>query len=115
MVSACWISKAPAQKNWVANMRKSIIVMLIHCLLFSSLARANEVNYYYDGTGKYNCETYDYKQSQRLGKTAQESSATAINLSMLGWGIGLAAGIAILAALVHQSKASTAHSTSTTQ
>jgi hypothetical protein len=45
----------------------------------------------------------------REGSGAVDGAYTATSVSMLGWGIGLAAGIAILAAALHQSKASTAH------
>ncbi len=87
-------------------MHKIISLILIFGLSCVSLGQAND-HYCYNGNGKYHNETYDYKQSQRLGKTWQDSSNTAINLSMLGWGIGLAAGIAILSAIVHQSKGAT--------
>ena len=42
----------------------------------------------------------------RAGSGAHDGSYTAIGTSMLGWGIGLAVGIAVLAAVLHQSKAS---------
>jgi hypothetical protein len=48
----------------------------------------------------------------RQGAGAEDGGYTAISLSMLGWGIGLAGGIALLAALVHQSRSSGAHSAS---
>jgi len=102
-------------------MRKKITALLIISVTFSLSLHANEGccnchNPYpnvstNDGsnnsTKKYNNEIYNYKESQRLGKTSQESSSTAVNLSMLGWGVGFAAGIAILSAIVHQSKSST--------
>lgn len=45
----------------------------------------------------------------REGTGAIDGAYTATSVSMLGWGIGLAAGIAILAACLHQSKASSSH------
>ena len=47
----------------------------------------------------------------RAGAGAQDGAYTSISMSMLGWGLGLAAGIGILASVLHQSTASTAHST----
>ena len=46
----------------------------------------------------------------RTGAGATDGSYTAISTSMIGWGVGLALGIAILAAVLHQSKASSGHS-----
>lgn len=46
----------------------------------------------------------------REGSGAVDGAYTATSISMLGWGIGLAAGIAILAAALHQSKTPSAHS-----
>ncbi len=39
----------------------------------------------------------------RLGPGEQDGGYTSLGLSMIGWGIGLAAGIGILAALLPQS------------
>ncbi len=41
----------------------------------------------------------------RTGAGAEDGTFTAISTSMLGWGIALAAGIAILASVLHQSEA----------
>jgi hypothetical protein len=49
----------------------------------------------------------------RRGVGAEDGAFTAISLSMLGWGVGLAAGIGILASVLHQSTAS-AHTESST-
>ena len=43
----------------------------------------------------------------RAGAGATDGAWTATSVSMLGWGLGLAAGIGILAAVLHQS---TSHS-----
>lgn len=39
----------------------------------------------------------------RLGAGAQDGAYTSLGLSMIGWGIGIAAGIGILASFVSQS------------
>ena len=41
----------------------------------------------------------------RRGAGAEDGAFTATSLSMLGWGLGLAAGIGILASVLHQSTA----------
>jgi hypothetical protein len=48
----------------------------------------------------------------RRGAGSEDGAFTAISLSMLGWGVGLAAGIGILASVLHQSTASS-HTEST--
>lgn len=45
----------------------------------------------------------------RTGTGAEDGTFTAISTSMLGWGVGLSAGIAILASVLHQSTAGHAH------
>lgn len=47
----------------------------------------------------------------RTGSGAEDGTFTAISTSMLGWGIGLSAGIAVLASVLHQSTAAHAHTT----
>lgn len=42
----------------------------------------------------------------RVGDGAYDGSYTALSKSMLGWGVGLALGIGILCAVLHQSTAS---------
>jgi hypothetical protein len=55
----------------------------------------------------------DYKKNTeaiwRTGAGAEDGTFTAIASSMFGWGIGLSAGIAILASVLHQSTAGHAH------
>lgn len=41
----------------------------------------------------------------RTGTGAEDGTYTAISTSMLGWGLGLSAGIAVLASVLHQSTA----------
>ncbi len=59
----------------------------------------------------------DYREDSesiyRTGSGEEDRSFTAISTSMLGWGIGLALGIGILASVLHQSTASHAHTTTT--
>ncbi len=43
------------------------------------------------------------------GCAANDGQHTAISASMVGWGLALAAGIALLAGLLHQSKSGHAH------
>jgi hypothetical protein len=45
----------------------------------------------------------------RTGSGAEDGAYAAISTSMLGWGIGLSAGIAILASVLHQSSAGHSH------
>ncbi len=55
-------------------------------------------------------ELEEYKTSTdslyRRGAGSEDGAYTAISLSMLGWGLGLAAGIGIVASVLHQSTAS---------
>ncbi len=47
----------------------------------------------------------------RTGSGAQDGMFSSVSLSMLGWGLGLAAGIAIIASVLHQSTSSSNHDT----
>ena len=49
----------------------------------------------------------------RTGAGSEDGIFAASATSMLGWGVGLALGIGILASVLHQSDASHAHSTTT--
>jgi hypothetical protein len=51
----------------------------------------------------------DTESIWRTGSGAEDGTFTAIATSMLGWGVGLSAGIAILASVLHQSTAGHAH------
>jgi hypothetical protein len=53
----------------------------------------------------------DTESLYRTGAGSEDSTFTAISTSMLGWGIGLALGIGILASVLHQSTASSSHTT----
>ncbi len=51
----------------------------------------------------------DSESIWRIGGGAEDGAFTAISTSMLGWGLGLSAGIAVLASVLHQSTASHSH------
>jgi len=73
--------------------------LLVSFLLLSSspsLVVADELEQY-----KKNTEAI-----WRTGSGAEDGTFTAISTSMLGWGLGLSAGIAVLASVLHQSTAS---------
>jgi hypothetical protein len=60
------------------------------------------------------CDSLDnYKKDTeaiwRTGSGAEDGTFTAISTSMLGWGLGLSAGVAILASVLHQSTAGHSH------
>ncbi|MGC1878775.1 MAG: hypothetical protein WA347_01495 [Rhabdochlamydiaceae bacterium] len=60
------------------------------------------------------CDQLDnYKKDSeaiwRTGSGAEDGTFTAVGTSMLGWGLGLSAGIAILASVLHQSTAGHSH------
>jgi len=46
----------------------------------------------------------------RTGSAAHDGSYTAVSTSMIAWGVGLAVGIAVLAAVLHQSTSSSGSS-----
>ncbi|MGH2612223.1 MAG: hypothetical protein ACRDFB_04135 [Rhabdochlamydiaceae bacterium] len=52
----------------------------------------------------------DTENLWRTGSGAHDGASTAINATMIGWGVGLALAIAILAAVLHQSKNESGHS-----
>ncbi len=56
--------------------------------------------------------TKNTEKLYRPGGGAEEGGYSAISMSMVGWGLGLAGGIALLASLLAQSTSSSAHSSS---
>ncbi|OGN65135.1 MAG: hypothetical protein A3E80_02320 [Chlamydiae bacterium RIFCSPHIGHO2_12_FULL_49_9] len=54
-------------------------------------------------------ETGPGYRSSRRGEAAGYSSRSATAFSMMGWGVGLAVGIATLCALLDQNTSSTSH------
>lgn len=51
----------------------------------------------------------DTESIWRTGAGAEDGTFNAIATSMLGWGVGLSVGIAVLASVLHQSTAGHAH------
>ncbi len=51
----------------------------------------------------------DTESLWRNGTGSEDGIFSAVSVSMLGWGIGLAAVFAVVASVLHQSTASTAH------
>ncbi|MBY0530018.1 MAG: hypothetical protein K2P51_07485 [Rhabdochlamydiaceae bacterium] len=88
-------------------MRKLIVSTVCFALVCQSLPVMADDG----GLSQYKTDTEALYQT---GSGAQEGAFTAISTSMLGWGVGLAVGIAILASVLHQSTASTTHSHSHT-
>lgn len=56
--------------------------------------------------------TKNTEKIYREGGGAEEGGYSAISMSMVGWGLGIAGGIALLASLLTQSKSSSGHSSS---
>lgn len=56
--------------------------------------------------GEENLQNYSENTENlwQTGKGASDGSYTAISTSMIAWGVGLAVGIAVLCAVLHQSK-----------
>ena len=82
-------------------MKKFVCSVSILCLLLKTVAvsandQALPANDYKTNYQK----TYEHA----LGYSSQKKSDSTIHLSMLGWGVGLAIGIAILSGVIHQSK-----------
>ena len=59
--------------------------------------------------GNINQYKEDTDNLWRRGAGAEDGAYSAISASMLGWGIGLAAAIAIVASVLHQTTATHAH------
>jgi hypothetical protein len=83
-------------------MKKWIKVFLVISLACSSIY------------GEQHDDLQDYATTTddlwRTGSGAHDGSYTSISAAMIGWGVGLAVGIAILCAVLHQSKGSSSHS-----
>lgn len=76
-------------------MKKAICVLLSATTFISSPLYADKCLDVYQEQINETWET---------GAAVEDSNFTAISTSMIGWGIGLAIGIAILACVIHQSK-----------
>jgi hypothetical protein len=75
-------------------MKKFIAALLISLQIINPLFSADALTQYQRDTDAL------YRQ----GAGAEDGGFSAISLSMIGWGIGLVAGVAILAGVLHQSK-----------
>jgi hypothetical protein len=75
---------------------KRWIGVLALCALFIQGFGSDDINQY----------RRDTDSIWRSGVGAEDGAFQAISLSMLGWGVGLAAGIGILASVLHQSTSS---------
>ena len=82
-------------KKWIK------IFLVISLVCFSSIQGAHKDDL--QDTAKNTEELW------RTGAGATDGSYTAVSTSMIGWGVGLALGIAILCAVLHQSTSSSAH------
>jgi hypothetical protein len=74
---------------------KRLLTALILLSSLPSLVNGNELDNY----------KKDTEALWRTGSGAEDGTFTAISTSMLGWGLGLSAGIAVLASVLHQSTA----------
>jgi hypothetical protein len=82
-------------------MKKKIIT----CLIIALLSTSSSVH----GRDDLQDTAKNTDKLWRTGCGAHDGSFTAISTSMIGWGIGLAIGIAILAAVLRQSTSANAH------
>ena len=82
-------------------MKKPITSLLCLAMLYTSAPMFSEED--------INILAQDTDDIWRTGSGAQDGAYTSLGLSMLGWGLGLAAGIGILASLLHQSTSSSDH------
>ncbi len=63
----------------------------------------------FSGSMAYSDDLQNVKKDQEAlweGTGATDATYSAVTLSMVGWGVGLAGGIAILASAIHQSSSS---------
>ncbi|MBS0627835.1 MAG: hypothetical protein JSS09_06450 [Verrucomicrobia bacterium] len=76
-------------------MKKFIFFCLLTTIIASSTAYSDDLQ---------NVKTD--QEALWAGSGAQDATFNAVTLSMLGWGIGLAGGIALIASAIHQSSSS---------
>lgn len=63
----------------------------------------------FSGSMAYSDDLQNVKKDQSAlweGTGATDATFSAVSLSMVGWGVGLAGGIAIIASAIHQSSSS---------
>ncbi|MBP7073964.1 MAG: hypothetical protein KBA81_01080 [Rhabdochlamydiaceae bacterium] len=83
-------------------MKKFIVMFLMLAFLSTSSTIANDT--IEEGWKE------DTEALWHTGSGAHDGASTAISATMIGWGVGLALGIAILAAVLHQSNGGNGHS-----
>ncbi len=77
----------------------SLVLLLVFCSSQTFADQNNDLNQWKEET----------ESLWRNGSGSQDGAFSAIATSMFGWGLGLAAVIGIVASVLHQSTASTAH------
>lgn len=75
-------------------MKKAICILLSITTLTSPLCANKCLDVYQE----------QINEVWETGAAVEDSNFTAISTSMIGWGIGLAVGIVVLACVIHQSK-----------
>ncbi|NDD57872.1 MAG: hypothetical protein EBZ47_01280 [Chlamydiae bacterium] len=80
---------------------------IITCLLCLRLVLSTD---YVSAEDELNMICEEYDQIYRPGNSNNDGGYTSLGLSMLGWGLGIAAGIGLLASLLHQSTGSSSSS-----
>jgi len=93
-------------KRTQVSMKKPITSLLCLAMLYTSAPMFAEED--------INIIAQETDDLWRAGAGAQDGAYTSLSLSMLGWGLGLAAGIGILASVLHQSTSSSSHDTCNT-
>ncbi len=83
-------------------MKKVVAILLLVFLSTSSMTMAEDT--IQEGWKE------DTERLWRTGAGAHDGASTAISATIIGWGVGLALAIGILAAVLHQSKSGTGHS-----
>jgi len=83
-------------------MRKSLTLLLLVVFVCTSSAVG--------ATDTLQDWATDTENTWRTGSGAHDGSTTAIATSIIGWGVGLALVIAIVAAVLHQSTSGSGHS-----
>ncbi|MEM8727206.1 MAG: hypothetical protein AAGE99_00605 [Chlamydiota bacterium] len=93
-------------------MRKILSVAIALCITLSNTAaHAADDETFSDYEYEAN-EGHESYAKAPLGYQSSSAANTTIGLSMVGWGLGLAVAIAVVAAVIHQSVASHSGSSS---
>lgn len=85
-------------------MKKPLSFLLLLTFFNFSLVRAEDYDYLEQGNDESNAI---YRMDAGCG--CEDGVFTATSARMIGWGVGLAAAIALLAGLLHQSRGNAAH------